>query len=86
MQNIFQLAVAMCCCLQICNSVVNIVVMGLVLGNFPIHMYPLVFNLYGKNFNGTETPTRHACIKELASLLINSYGVSCEVFCKWNFL
>ena len=31
MQNTFELAVGMCC-LQTCNSVVNIVVMGLVLG------------------------------------------------------
>ena len=32
MQNTFQLAVSVCCCLQICNSVVNMVVKGLVLG------------------------------------------------------
>ena len=30
MQNTFYFAVGMCCCLKICNSVVNIVVMGLV--------------------------------------------------------
>ena len=35
----------MCCCLQICNSVVNTVVMGLVLGNLPIHMYPLAVKI-----------------------------------------
>ena len=28
----FELAVGMCCCLKICNSVVNMVVMELVLG------------------------------------------------------
>ena len=32
MQNTFKLAVGVCCCLQICNSVVNMVVKGLVLG------------------------------------------------------
>ena len=32
MQNTFKLAVDVCCCLQICNSVVNMVVKGLVLG------------------------------------------------------
>ena len=30
--NIFQLAVGVCCCLQTCNSVVNVIVMALVLG------------------------------------------------------
>ena len=29
---IFYLAVGVCCCLQTCNSVVNMLVMGLVLG------------------------------------------------------
>ena len=32
MQKIFSLAVGVCCCLQSCNSVVNMLVMGLVLG------------------------------------------------------
>ena len=32
MQNTFLLALGVCCCLQICNSVVNMVVKGLVLG------------------------------------------------------
>ena len=32
MESTFQLAVGVCCCLQTCNSVVNILVMGLVLG------------------------------------------------------
>ena len=32
MQNTFKLAVGICRCLQICNSVVNMVVNGLVLG------------------------------------------------------
>ena len=30
MQSTFSLAVGICCCLQICNSVVNMVVKGLV--------------------------------------------------------
>ena len=35
MQNTFELAVGVCCCcLQICNSVVNMVVMELVLGHY----------------------------------------------------
>ena len=32
MQNTFKLAVDVCCCLQLCNSAVNMVVKGLVLG------------------------------------------------------
>ena len=32
MQNTFLLAVGVCCCLQICTSVVSMVAMGLVLG------------------------------------------------------
>ena len=32
MENTFELAVGVCCCLETCNSVVNILVMGLVLG------------------------------------------------------
>ena len=32
MQNTFQLAVGVCCCLKICNFVGNIVVIGVVLG------------------------------------------------------
>ena len=32
MQNTFKLAAGVCCCLQICNSVVNMVVKKLVLG------------------------------------------------------
>ena len=32
MEKTFQLAVGVCCCLQTCNSVINMLVMGLVLG------------------------------------------------------
>ena len=42
----FKLAVGVCCCLQICNSVVNMVVMGLELGQsfmvVPTERYPLM--------------------------------------------
>ena len=32
MQNALELAVGLCCCLKICNCIINVVVMGLVLG------------------------------------------------------
>ena len=42
----FKLAVGVCCCLQMCNSFVNMVVMGLALGQslmvVPTECYPLM--------------------------------------------
>ena len=32
MENTYKLAVGVCCCLKICNSALNMLVMGLVLG------------------------------------------------------
>ena len=43
MQNTFYLAVGVCCCLQICNSVVKIVVKGLVLGQSLMVVSTLLF-------------------------------------------
>ena len=47
MQNTFYLAVGVCCWLQICNSAVNMVVMGLVLGqSLMMHIYPVIMQKY----------------------------------------
>ena len=47
-EKIFELAVGVCCCLQTCNSVVKILVMGLVLGQSLMVISTMDTLLYAK--------------------------------------
>ena len=49
-KTIFKLAVGVCCCLQTCNSVANMLVMGLVLGQSLMVISTMVISCYMQKY------------------------------------